>query len=78
MKTGGRQAYFATARITNIIEDPSKPDHFYALVEDFVPLDHTVPYKKANHYYERAAQRRRFHQQRGFRSRCPKHFRRRV
>lgn len=53
MKTGGRQAYFATARITDIIEDPSTPDHFYALVEDFLPFDHTVPFKEANHYYER-------------------------
>lgn len=29
MKTGGKQAYFATARITEIIEDPSKADHCY-------------------------------------------------
>ncbi|WP_197728448.1 hypothetical protein [Rhizobium ruizarguesonis] len=35
MKTGGRQAYFATALIADIIPDPSKPDHFYALIEDF-------------------------------------------
>ncbi|WSH02371.1 HNH endonuclease [Rhizobium ruizarguesonis] len=52
MKTGGRQAYFATARIADIIEDPSKSDHFYALVEDFLPFDHTVPFKEADHYYE--------------------------
>lgn len=29
MKTGGKQAYFATARINDIIEDPSKADHYY-------------------------------------------------
>ncbi|MBP1870720.1 HNH endonuclease [Ensifer adhaerens] len=52
MKTGGRQAYFATARIADIIEDPSKPDHFYALMEDFLPFDHAVPFKEADHYYE--------------------------
>lgn len=52
MKTGGRQAYFATARITTIIPDPSKPDHFYALIEDYLPFDHSVPFKEAAHYYE--------------------------
>ena len=30
MKTGGRQAYLATARIIDIIEDPSTADHLYA------------------------------------------------
>lgn len=52
MKTGGKQAYFATARIADIIPDPSKPDHFYALIEDFLPFDHAVPFKEGNHYYE--------------------------
>jgi putative restriction endonuclease len=52
MKTGGKPAHFATARITDIIEDPSKPDHFYALIDDFLPFDHTVPFKEAEHYYE--------------------------
>jgi putative restriction endonuclease len=51
MKTGGRHAYFATARITDIIEDPSKPDHFYALIEHFLPFDHAVPFKEAANYY---------------------------
>ncbi len=46
MKTGGRQAYFATARIVDIIPDPSKPDHFYALIEDFLPFDHAVPIQR--------------------------------
>lgn len=45
MKTGGRQAYFATARIIDITEDPSKTDHFYALVDDFLPFDHAVFFK---------------------------------
>ncbi|MFP3542725.1 hypothetical protein SB748_04505 [Rhizobium sp. SIMBA_035] len=43
MKTGGKQAYFATARITDIIQDPSKADHFYALVDDFLPFS-IMPY----------------------------------
>jgi len=52
MKTGGKQAYFATARITDIIQDPSKADHFYGLIDDFHPFDHAVPFKDADHYYE--------------------------
>lgn len=52
MKTGGKQAYFATARIVDIIADSSKPDHFYALIDDFLPFDHAVPFKEADHYYE--------------------------
>ncbi|MGR9343487.1 HNH endonuclease [Rhizobium leguminosarum] len=52
MKTGGRQAYFATARVADIIPDPSKPDHYYALIEDFLPFDHAVPFKETDHYYE--------------------------
>lgn len=50
--TGGRQAYFATARIASIISDHSKPDHFYALIEDFLPFDHPVPFKEGAHHYE--------------------------
>ncbi|MGO8255557.1 hypothetical protein ACC792_31915 [Rhizobium ruizarguesonis] len=53
MKTGGRQAYFATARIADIIPDPSEFDHFYALIEDFLPFGHAVPLKEADYYYER-------------------------
>lgn len=52
MKTGGKQAYFATARIVDIIADPSKADHFYALIGDFLHFDHAVPFKGADHYYE--------------------------
>lgn len=52
MKTGGKQAYFATARITNIIGDSSKADHFYALIDDFLPFDHAIPFKDGDHYYE--------------------------
>ena len=46
MKTGGRQAYFATARIIDIIEDPSKADHFYALIDDFFPSTTLSPSRK--------------------------------
>lgn len=78
MKTGGRQAYFATARIVDIIEDPSKSDHFYALIEDFLPFDRAVPFKEADHYYERPARGGRLNQQRCVRPRRAKYSRRRV
>lgn len=57
MKTGGKQAYFATARIIDIIEDPSKLDHFYARIDDFLPFDHAVPFKEADHDYESGLQK---------------------
>jgi putative restriction endonuclease len=32
---GGRQAYFATARVAEIIEDTAQADYFYALITDY-------------------------------------------
>lgn len=57
MTSGGKQAYFATARITSIIPDPSKSDHFYALIDDFLPFDNAVPFKEGEHYYESGLQK---------------------
>lgn len=57
MSSGGRQAYFATARIGNVIPDPSRPDHYYALIEDFLPFDHPVPFREGPHYFEAALQK---------------------
>lgn len=54
---GGRQAYFATARLTRIIPDPSQPDHFYALVADYLEFDRPVPFKDGDFYYEAALQK---------------------
>jgi len=51
---GGRQAYFATARLSSIIPDPSRPDHFYALVADYLEFDRPVPFKEGDFYYEAA------------------------
>lgn len=36
---GGRQAYFATARVVSVQQDPMLPDHFYAFVTDFLEFD---------------------------------------
>jgi len=57
MSSGGRQAYFATARVGNVVPDPSRPDHYYALIEDFLPFDHPVPFREGTHYFEAALQK---------------------
>lgn len=51
---GGRQAYFATARVVEIIRDPTREDHFYALMPDYLEFDQVVPFKDGVHYYESA------------------------
>jgi putative restriction endonuclease len=40
---GGRQAYFATARVREIIPDPTLPDHFYALMDSYLDFARAVP-----------------------------------
>lgn len=54
---GGRQAYFATARIAAIHPDPTLPDHFYAFVSDYLELEQAVPFKDGDHYYESGLRR---------------------
>lgn len=54
---GGRQAYFATARVDAIEPDPNRPDHFYAFVSDYLEFDEPVPFHETDFYYESALQR---------------------
>jgi len=56
---GGRQAYFATACIADVIPDPTTPDHFYALMEagSYLDFARPVPFKEGGLYYETAIQR---------------------
>lgn len=54
---GGRQAYFAVARITSIEPDPKLPEHFYAYMSDYLELDAPVPFREGQHYYESALMR---------------------
>ena len=49
---GGRQAYFAVARVEQLAPDPARPDHFYAMVTDFLEFDRPVPFREGNRYYE--------------------------
>jgi putative restriction endonuclease len=54
---GGRQSYFATARIIDVIPDPSKPDHFYAIMDSYLDFARPVPFREGSRYYESAIQR---------------------
>ncbi len=57
MKTGGRQAYFATARVDRIIPDPTFAEHFYAEVSGYLEFARPVPFKQDTFYYESALQK---------------------
>ncbi|MYK60467.1 MAG: hypothetical protein F4034_00570 [Chloroflexi bacterium] len=54
---GGRQAYFATARIVKIRRDPHKHDHYYADIEDYLEFDRPVPFRENGYYYENRLQK---------------------
>jgi putative restriction endonuclease len=54
---GGRQAYFAVARVTEITPDHARPDHFYAAIADFLEFDQPVPFREGGRYYETFLQR---------------------
>lgn len=52
MSSGGRQSYFAAARIIRLEPDPRDSDKFYALVADYLEFDHAVRFKAADEYHE--------------------------
>jgi putative restriction endonuclease len=54
---GGRQSYFAVARVSSVEEDPKLPDHYYAYVTDYLELDRPVPFRNGMHYFESALRR---------------------
>ena len=49
---GGRQVYFATARVQRLVPDDSLPDHYYAEVTDYLPFVRPVPFREDERYYE--------------------------
>jgi putative restriction endonuclease len=55
---GGRQAYFATARVSTVQPDPTLAGHFYAFVQDFLEFPRPVPFKDGERFYETALRRR--------------------
>lgn len=54
---GGRQSYFATARLNRIEQDPCRNDHYYAFVDCYLEFDFSVPFKEDQHYYETSLRR---------------------
>jgi putative restriction endonuclease len=53
---GGRQAYFAAARVESVIEDETLPDHFFAIIDgsSYLDFDAVVPFFEHDEYYESA------------------------
>jgi putative restriction endonuclease len=54
---GGRQAYFAVARVLAVEPDPARTDHYYARIADYLEFDRAVPFRDGVHFYEIALQR---------------------
>ena len=54
---GGRQAYFATARILDIRPDRLIPNHFYADVDSYLDFARPVPFREGQNYYKSAIHR---------------------
>jgi len=48
--SGGRQAYFATAKVIRIYQDPSLQGHFYAELENFLQFVRPVPFRDGEYY----------------------------
>ena len=55
--SGGRQSYFATARLVDIRPDPTRADHYYGYVRDYLEFDTPVPFREGSFYYERNLQK---------------------
>jgi putative restriction endonuclease len=54
---GGRQAYFAVARVKSVERDPRKSDHLYANLAEYLEFDKPVPFRDGEFYYESGLQR---------------------
>jgi putative restriction endonuclease len=50
----GRQAYFAMARVTDVVQDQKLPDHYYAHLSEYLDFDRPVPFSEGTLYYESA------------------------
>jgi putative restriction endonuclease len=54
---GGRQAYFAVARVTAIDPDPVQDGSFYARIKDYLEFDHPVSFREGDQFYETGLRR---------------------
>jgi len=51
-RNGGRMCYFATARVDHIEPDPSRQNHYYAFVADYLEFPSVVPYRDGDLFRE--------------------------
>ncbi len=51
------EAYFATARVVDVVPDRARADHFYALMDSYLDFARAVPFREGQHYSESAIQR---------------------
>ena len=55
---GGRQAYFAMARVIRVEADPDIQDHYYAYLDGFLEFDRSVAFQGGQgDYWESALQK---------------------
>jgi putative restriction endonuclease len=54
LSRGGRQAYFAIARVIGVRDDARNSGFFYADVTDYLPFDRAVPFREGEHFFESA------------------------
>ncbi|MEP3246145.1 MAG: HNH endonuclease [Sneathiella sp.] len=55
--SGGRQSYFAVARVNRIEADPINDDHFYAYIDSYLDFDCDVSFKQGGSYLEKKLQK---------------------
>ncbi|MGJ8673909.1 HNH endonuclease [Rubritalea sp.] len=56
-KNGGRMSYFASARVQNVIEHPTKAEHYYMCVTDYLDFHKAVKFRDGHSYLEQALRR---------------------
>ena len=53
----GRQAYFALGRVAAVTEDTRRPDHYCALIDDYLDFERPVEFREDGVFYESALRR---------------------
>lgn len=51
-RAGGRQSYFAVAKLIGIERDHSRENHYFARMSEYLEFDHPVSFKEGHGYYE--------------------------
>lgn len=55
--SGGRQSYFASGRIGDVVPDLTRSGHYYARIVDYTEFDRPVPFHDGRRTYERGLTR---------------------